>query len=102
LFLSDIDSQILHEMKMQTAALNKLVDVFTDIAATMKHFMNSDLVCMATINIITIKIFIFFFIIQFYHETLIFRHHMKTQRTKMKMNNIVKVTCITCESYLYC
>jgi len=37
LFLSDIDSQILHEMKMQTAALNKLVDVFTDIAVTMKH-----------------------------------------------------------------
>jgi len=80
MFFSDIDSQILHEMKMQTA-LNKLVDVFTDIAATMKHFVNSDLVCMAIINIIIIKT-VFFFIIQFYHEILIFRHRMKTQRTK--------------------
>jgi len=87
LFLSDIDSQILHEMKMQTTAFNKLVDVFTDIAATMKHFVNSDLVCMATINIITIKT-VFFFIMQFYHEILIFRYHMKTQRTKMKTNKI--------------
>jgi len=31
--LTDIDSQILHEMKMQTAAFNKLINVFIDIAA---------------------------------------------------------------------
>jgi len=42
---------------------------------------------MATINIITIKT-IFFFIIQFDHKILIFRHRMKTKRTKMKSNNI--------------
>ncbi|XP_067213595.1 uncharacterized protein [Linepithema humile] len=39
----DIDAQILHEMQMQTKAVQKLTDAVTDIAAYIKQFVNADL-----------------------------------------------------------
>jgi len=46
-FLLDVDTQILHEMQMQTVMLKKLTDV--DIAAYIKQFVNADLVCITRI-----------------------------------------------------
>lgn len=54
--ISDIDVKILHEMQAQTIVLQKLADAVTDIAASIKFFVDGNIVSTVIINIIiTVK-----------------------------------------------